>query len=251
MATDRTESFTLSGYPTRFPAGQHVDGSGVVVPVPWAGPSSTADTGPVRRGGQQLGARGHLLGAQHLALNIYLALNMYHEGWTTGVYPDGRVSVGSTGTGEIVRPLDARGRVDHDAAEEIVDGRTSLGWRAQCDCGWHGELWRRVDDPADHDPAARQVADPPRSITRTDGTTIDPRIWGSPPEDLEERTRAEWRAHLEPDSIGAVGRTAVADAQRALDRAVADARADGRSWTEIGQAAGMTRQSAHERWANR
>lgn len=35
-----------------------------------------------------------------------------------------------------------------------------------------------------------------------------------------------------------------------LDEAVVTARAAGASWSEVGRAAGMTRQSAHERWAS-
>jgi hypothetical protein len=43
----------------------------------------------------------------------------------------------------------------------------------------------------------------------------------------------------------------VRTAQARLDAAVQRARADGRSWGDIGPAAGMTHQSAHERWAGR
>lgn len=35
-----------------------------------------------------------------------------------------------------------------------------------------------------------------------------------------------------------------------LTAAVAGARAAGASWSEVGRAAGMTRQSAHERWSS-
>ena len=38
------------------------------------------------------------------------------------------------------------------------------------------------------------------------------------------------------------------DMRAALDQTVALARRDGLSWEQIGQAAGLTRQSAHERW---
>lgn len=53
------------------------------------------------------------------------------------------------------------------------------------------------------------------------------------------------------ESLTDVG-TAAATAREGrelLDQAVASARATGASWTEIGQAAGMTRQSARERWS--
>lgn len=39
-----------------------------------------------------------------------------------------------------------------------------------------------------------------------------------------------------------------AAARAALDDAVADARAAGATWEQVGRAAGMTRQSARERW---
>lgn len=37
---------------------------------------------------------------------------------------------------------------------------------------------------------------------------------------------------------------------RQLDDAVITARATGASWSDVGRAAGMTRQAAHERWAS-
>lgn len=40
----------------------------------------------------------------------------------------------------------------------------------------------------------------------------------------------------------------VREQHRLLDEAVAAARAAGATWEHIGEAAGMTRQSAHERW---
>jgi len=51
-------------------------------------------------------------------------------------------------------------------------------------------------------------------------------------------------------SVEECGRAAVAAsrARQALDDAVRQARDNGASWTEIGRAAGMSRQSAHERW---
>jgi hypothetical protein len=39
------------------------------------------------------------------------------------------------------------------------------------------------------------------------------------------------------------------DARAKLDQAVNAARAAGASWTEIGRAAGMTRQNARQRWS--
>lgn len=58
-----------------------------------------------------------------------------------------------------------------------------------------------------------------------------------------------------PDRRAAVQSVAAAmdqvrERQRRLDDAVAVARAAGATWGEIGAAAGMTRQSAHERWGH-
>jgi hypothetical protein len=61
------------------------------------------------------------------------------------------------------------------------------------------------------------------------------------------------------DALAEVQRQAVTDvgiaaaaykgAGSALDRAVNAARAAGASWTDIGRAAGITRQTARERWS--
>ncbi|QHD88490.1 hypothetical protein GR168_23095 (plasmid) [Gordonia sp. JH63] len=73
--------------------------------------------------------------------------------------------------------------------------------------------------------------------------------------EVADAARVVWRReHLDP--IGVVDEIrAAADARRdadaRLDAAVAKARRLGRSWADIGAAAGMTRQSANERWKGR
>jgi hypothetical protein len=42
-----------------------------------------------------------------------------------------------------------------------------------------------------------------------------------------------------------------AQAGRRLDKTVAAAKAAGATWADVGRAAGITRQAAHERWANK
>lgn len=42
----------------------------------------------------------------------------------------------------------------------------------------------------------------------------------------------------------------VREAHARLERSVAEARAAGATWSQIGDAAGMSRQSAHERWGH-
>ncbi|MEV7011969.1 DUF6225 family protein [Streptosporangium sp. NPDC051022] len=155
-----------------------------------------------------------------------------HEGWDATVFPGERISVGSGGGGALVRRPDG-------TLEEGVDGRTAIGWRGACECGWRGPLWVRVHSPQEQN-------------------TTDRRIWwddinryGDTPADVEEAILAEWRGHLEPPALADVRAAArAADAATArLTAAVRAARAERRSWADIGSAVGITRQSAHERWA--
>ncbi|MFI0349924.1 hypothetical protein [Actinomadura sp. 9N407] len=129
-------------------------------------------------------------------------------------------------------------------------GRTAIGWRGHCACGWRGQLWERVTDPAEHDLTARRIHDP----TLIDGDLVDGQRWGDAPTEVEQAVHREWHDHVRPLEALELVRAehaAVAEAQRRLDDAVRAAREAGSSWTEIGKAAWMTRQSAHERWAGR
>jgi hypothetical protein len=58
-------------------------------------------------------------------------------------------------------------------------------------------------------------------------------------------------AEVQRQAVTDVGTAAagIHDARSKLDQAVAAARAAGASWTEIGRAAGMTRQNARQRWS--
>lgn len=107
-----------------------------------------------------------------------------------------------------------------------VEARRVQGWRAGCECGWRGGgYFDRAEWPS------------------KDG-------WAS--EDLEDGPLvAEWSEHL----ARALPELAVHDAaqesgvaSQRLEHAVVAAKAAGVSWARIGDAAGMTRQSAHERW---
>lgn len=53
-------------------------------------------------------------------------------------------------------------------------------------------------------------------------------------------------------AVAAVARTAaeIEDAQARLEVAVRAARAAGATWAQVGQAMGVTRQAAHERWGH-
>lgn len=147
-----------------------------------------------------------------------------HEGYAAAVLDDGTV----TGT--------------HDA---LTNGRF-VGWRAACDCGWRGPgYWSRAEALAT-DPAYRA------SVERY------PAAASIAPDSVEgdedgDGALGQWRAHL----ATAVPALAVhdaaqrlTDAREQLDQAVRTARSSGTSWAAIGDAAGMTRQAAHERWGD-
>ena len=53
-------------------------------------------------------------------------------------------------------------------------------------------------------------------------------------------------------AVAAVARAAaaIADAQERLEASVRAARAHGATWAQIGQATGVSRQAAHERWGH-
>jgi hypothetical protein len=173
-----------------------------------------------------------------------------HEGWDAAEFPGGRFSVGSSAAGVLVRYLGpdqlaawGAGRYDPDGEPEAVDGRTAIGWRGVCTCGWRGPLWLRVTDPAAHDLAARRAFDVDPVLARL----------GDAPGPVEDAIHKEWLAHLPPPALDDVRAAAedVRKAQAALDDAVARARDIACSWADIGDAAGITRQSAHERWGKR
>ncbi|MFD8560597.1 hypothetical protein ACFV1N_25270 [Streptosporangium canum] len=79
----------------------------------------------------------------------------------------------------------------------------------------------------------------------------DPSPYGDAPAEVEDAMHREWIGHLEPELLTAVRIKAQAfsAAQAHLTEAMRAARRDGRSWADIGAAVGISRQSAHERWA--
>lgn len=169
-----------------------------------------------------------------------------HEGYVADVLADGRVAVGSTAGGVLVRETTAadeaagwvrRERYFPDAPEHIealIPWESGLvtTWRVVCECGWTG-------------------SERPIQLT----TEPDGYVHGhsdSHPE-IEEAFRQEWKAHVAPDvTLAELG--VLADRLRKIERELADqvarARTLGASWTEIGREAGLTRQGAQQRWGN-
>ncbi|MGO4591029.1 hypothetical protein [Paenarthrobacter sp. 2TAF44] len=71
---------------------------------------------------------------------------------------------------------------------------------------------------------------------------------------MEDAVQEEWLAHIAP-SEAILGVEAAAKEHRQaghrLDKTVAASNAAGASWADIGRAAGISRQAAHERWADK
>ncbi|WP_405180965.1 hypothetical protein OG225_07175 [Nocardia sp. NBC_01377] len=165
-----------------------------------------------------------------------------HEGVVVHVFADGWYGSGWGGGPKVTERAD-------DSQLHIDDWQTRswdevVAFRAICSdlshhskrC-WSGPTWTRVATAEEADPARRRVYAP-------DPYGLD--------EAAEDQIMVDWLNHIAPTrgtyEIELAARE-VADAQIRLTDAVREARAAGASWEAIGTAAGMSRQSAHERWA--
>ncbi|MGW1737377.1 AsnC family protein [Nocardia sp. NPDC001965] len=173
-----------------------------------------------------------------------------HAGAMVHFFADGMSGERWDATGPLVT-IDADGtplpvdRWSTRSAAEIV------GWRAICTTyssypnGWRrcwtGPDWIRVAALADQDLDARKVHWPSEVA------------FFAPLDDA--LIMVDWEVHAGPPAaeLHEVGRhaDAVADAQGKLDLAVHIARDAGASWADIGREVGISRQSAHDRWARR
>lgn len=165
-----------------------------------------------------------------------------HEGWVLPTFADGGLGGawgappdGSTSRAVAVTRIGTRELEYADwqwrSPSEIT------GWVSGCSCRWRGTTWTRVATPDEHDPAAGRVY-------AEDGMADDQ-------SQLEDRAHREWARHVAPDeALRVVSDLAGKQAEigRQLDAAVAKSRALGKSWDAIGRAAGVSRQSAWERW---
>jgi hypothetical protein len=136
------------------------------------------------------------------------------------------------------------GRYERDKVmsdHEVVPDVEMIGWRGACTCGWQGELWKRVMSPADADFSHR------RDYVSLDG-------FADASQEVEDAIHEEWKTHIAPSEtilgVEAAARESAQAGQR-LDKTVAAAKAAGASWADIGRAVGISRQSAHERWADK
>lgn len=172
----------------------------------------------------------------------WVSNNNEHEGWAAEVAPDGRLSSSSSDAGMLVEGITGRykpGKMLPD--REVVPDSEIIGWRGACVCGWRGEMWERVASPAAADPAHRRDYVPPNEFADASN-------------EVENAIHDEWKAHIAP-SEAALGVEAAAreysQAGHRLDKTIAAAKAAGASWADIGRAVGISRQSAHERWADK
>ncbi len=172
----------------------------------------------------------------------WLSTDNEHEGWAAAVAPDGRLSASSTGEGMLVQGITGRYKPDKMLpGYEVVPDSEIIGWRGTCGCRWQGGLWERVRSPADADLSRRR-------------DYVPLHVFASASSEVDNAIHEECKAHIAP-SDAVLGVEAAAreytQAGRRLDKTVAAAKAAGASWTDIGRAAGISRQSAHERWADK
>lgn len=178
--------------------------------------------------------------------------NGQHEAYLAVILADGKVASGSNGHGPVVMEVDDRGNFVRDV--QYSDDQI-VGWELRCDCSipsrydeftirsstWIGPRFERVATAAVEDVTRGRIYSP-----AGDAGYVDDR------EDVEQFVIAKWRAeHLAPlEALTEVNRLqrVIADATADLAQAVVLARATGRSWEDIGRAAGISRQAAHERW---
>ncbi len=160
-----------------------------------------------------------------------------HEGWVANVLADGRVSGSSTGGGVIVHELTAddvaAGRVvrrypGSDYVGVVVPWDQVATWRVTCECGWTGEQLPAYTDGKHH--------------TR------------DCPADVEDRVFAPaWKAHVAPH-LALFDLEEMTDQLRSLEQRVVQkvqlARTAGASWTQVGRAAGLSKQGAQQRWGH-
>lgn len=160
-----------------------------------------------------------------------------HEGFAACVFADGKTG-GSYMGNKVAASYAPDGTfldLDDWRSEDQV-----VGYVAQCECGWKGQPWTRI---------AEGGVQWPNELSHT---IYSEDVFLN--EDAEDLVMREWHAHVRaPMRLEDVADAAAkaAEAAKELDEAVAEARAAGATWADVGRAVGITRQSARERWAAR
>jgi len=150
-----------------------------------------------------------------------------HEGWTSAVWKDGAYAINEQGARRALVKLP--GQAD-DETVQMRNWQMARGAQPRCTCGWTGKL-RTGLNPRDR-----------------------PDEHGCFPDHLQEELAIEWwEQHGDSVRYSLVEEAArdAAEAAAWLSKMVFIAHSTGASWKEIGDAVGITRQSAHQRWGKR
>ena len=161
-----------------------------------------------------------------------------HEGWVANVLADGRVSASQTSGGVIVHELtgddvvtgrEVRRYPSTDHLDVVIPWDQVATWRVTCQCGWTGS-----ERPVLADATHGGARDCPESLEGS---------WAAP----------EWDAHVAPftalaDLEQLVGQ--LRDVETSIEDKVRLARTGGASWTQVGRAAGLSKQGAQQRWGH-
>lgn len=179
-----------------------------------------------------------------------------HEAYLAAEFADGQRATGSSGGGVpddqiiVATEYDGEPGAITSARHTTRPAAEVIGWRVVCNCydtssvtkTWVSDLLVRVPSATLEDVRAGR-------IYAADGDVVDVDFR----DDVAAMATGRWhREHLDgPQALGRIrdARGRVAAAERELHEAVRDARAAGESWEAIGRAAGITRQTAHQRWA--
>lgn len=172
----------------------------------------------------------------------WISTDNEHEGWAACVAPDGRLSASSSAEGMLFRGISGHYKPDKMMPDyDVIPDDEIVGWRGQCSCGWQGDRWERVTEPTAAD-----------FNHRRDYVAPDDSAHASL--QVEDAIHNEWKAHIAPSEALLGLEAAAREYNRAgqrLAKTVAAAKAAGASWADIGRAVGISRQSAHERWADK
>lgn len=180
----------------------------------------------------------------------WISNDSLHEGYLEVVLVGGAATSTSNGRGPVVMMYDELGNYSGNDIQRSDD--EIVGWRLRCDCSsdttfrpvahWEGPQFERVAT------AALEDLENGRIFVRSGECATDV----AEREDVEEVVRVRWLfQHVSPlEALNTIStsRAEIVAATQRLDQAVTYARAAGQTWDKIGQAAGMTRQSAQERW---
>lgn len=162
-----------------------------------------------------------------------------HEGWVANVLADGREATAVTGGGVIVHELtgddviagrQVRRYQGSKHLDVIVPWDQVATWSVRCQCGWTGS----------QQPARTAPGTPPDGYRDHDAIP-----------EVEEAFATEWSAHVEP-YVALYDLEQLVDElhtiEHRIDDKVQSARQTGASWSQIGRAAGLTKQGAQQRW---